>query len=369
MIDISENLLASIDPMKKINEDMQRALNPMHDIQKSMEIATASIDIPSLYDPLKEINEHMKSITNPMYEFEKQMEYMYDPMKKISEQMEAMYNPLGNIQKQLDSLYSQVTPNLSSFNSITKSAKVFQESLNAVLGIPSMKEQMNALSKSYSEYEKIGDFASSSLTSTALSSLVESIIDREKESKKYISSIESIEVVSESILLQEIEDIRENILEASSSENIKIEEYLSNLNEYIISQKNPHLLLLFQTYILPIIIGIISTMVYDFAIKPSLEDMNPDIKQVMIKKEIVQQVKEYIPDPRIRVDYRIVKADVLNVREGKSRSSKIISSLTFGEVVEIIRKEKNWCLIKRYNPESETYIQGWVFTTYLAQIK
>lgn len=346
---------------------MKQALNPMNDIQKSIDMATASMNIPTFYDPLREINEHMKSIINPLYKFEKQMEYLYDPMKKINEQMEAMYNPLGNIQKELDSLYSQMTPNFSSLSSITKLANVFQESLNATLAMPSMKDQMDALSKSYSEYRKIGDFASASLKSPALTSLVDSIIDRQKEARQYISSIESIEVVSESILLQEIENIRENILEVNSSGNIKIEEYLFNLNEYIVSQKNPHLLLLFQAYILPIIMGIITSMVYDLAIKPNLEDMNT--KQVTIKKEIIQQVKEHIPNPQVRVDYRIVKVDVLNVREGKSRSSKIISSLTFGEVVEIIRKEKNWSLIKRYNPESETYIQGWVFTRYLAQIR
>ena len=169
--------------------------------------------------------------------------------------------------------------------------------------------------------------------------------------------------------MQEIENIRENILEVNSSENIKVEEYLFNLNEYIVSQKNPHLLLLFQTYILPIIIGIISAMIYDLAVKPSLEDVNINTQKMVIKKEIVQQVKEYIPNPRVRADYRIVKADVLNVREGKSRSTKVIASLKFGEVVEIIRKEKNWCLIKRYNSENETYIQGWVFTRYLERIK
>lgn len=47
---------------------------------------------------------------------------------------------------------SQAAPNLGL---ITKSAKAFQESLKAELGISSMKEQMNSLSKSYSEYQKV----------------------------------------------------------------------------------------------------------------------------------------------------------------------------------------------------------------------
>lgn len=371
MIDISKDLLASIDPMKKINEDMQRVLNPMHDIQKSLDVATASIiDTSFSHNSLTDIGEQMKAFANPLHDFEKQLEYMYDPMKEINDQMDSMLNPFQDIQKQMDALYSFSMPDLSYMDAITNSAKAFQESLNAVMGKPSIQERMNTLAESYNTYKKISELSSlNNLQNTALNTLLKSITDREDEANAYVSSIESIEVISESVLLQEITEIKESILEAKSSGNVKIEEYLFNLNEYILTQKNPRLLLLFQTVLLPIILTLISNVAYDFAIKPSLEDMNAETKQVMIKKEIVQQVKEYIPNPRVRVDYRIVKADALNVREGKSRNSKIISSLTFGEVVEIIRKEKNWCLIKRYNPESETYIQGWVFTTYLAQIR
>lgn len=358
MIDISKNLLASIDPIKKMNEDMQRVLNPMHDIQESMRLATLDIrDTYSLY-------------SNSAQESAKLIEAMANPLDILQKQMEVMYDPMKEIQRQMDSLYSLPTPDLSYMDSITNTAKVFQESLNAVIGQPSIKERMNALTESYNTYKKISELSSlNNLQDTALNTLLKSITDRENEAKEYVSSIESIEVVSESVLLQEITEIKESILEAKSSKNVKIEEYLFNLNEYILTQKNPRLLLLFQTVLLPIILTLISNVAYDFAIKPSLVDMNAETKQVMITKEVVQQVKEYIPNPRVRVDYRIVKADVLNVREGKSRSSKTISSLTFGEVVEIIRKEKNWCLIKRYNPEGETYIQGWVFTRYLAQIR
>ncbi len=43
-----------------------------------------------------------------------------------------------------------------------------------------------------------------------------------------------------------------------------------------------------------------------------------------------------------------------------------INELIHGSTVEW---ERNWCLIKRYDKESETYIQGWVSTRYLAQIR
>ena len=371
MIDISKDCLASIDPMRKINEDMQRALNPMYDIQKSLDVATSSIvDTSFSHNSLTDINEQMKAFANPLHNFEKQLEYMYDPMKEINDQMYSMLNPFQDIQKQMDALYSFSIPDLSYMDTITNSAKAFQESLNAVIDKPSIQERMNTLTESYNTYKKISELSSlTNLQNIALNTLLKSITDRENEANAYVSSIESIEVISESVLLQEITEIKESILNAKSSKDVKIEEYLFNLNEYILTQKNPRLLLLFQTVLLPIILTLISNVAYDFAIKPSLEDMNSEMKQVMITKEIVQQVKKYIPHPQVRVKYRIVKADVLNMREGKSRSSKIISSLTFGEVVEIICKEKNWCLIKRYNAENEIYIQDWVFTRYLAPIR
>ena len=372
MIDISKDLLASIDPMRKMNEDMLRITNPMHDMQESIRLVTSNIgDTHSLYsNSAQEFAKQIEAIVNPLDSLQKQMEIMYDPMKEIQKQMDSMLNPFQDIQKQMDALYSFSMPDLSYMDAITNSAKSFQESLNAVMGKPSIQERMNTLTESYNTYKKISELSSlNNLQDTALNTLLKSITDRENEAKKYVSSLESIAVVNESVLLEEITEIRESILEAKSSDNVKIEEYLFNLNEYILTQKNPRLLLLFQTVLLPIILTLISNVAYDFAIKPSLEELNAGKKEVIIKKEVIQQVKAHIPNPNIRVDYRIVKADVLNVREGKSKSSKIISSLTFGEVVEIIRKEKNWCLIKRYNSVSETYIQGWVFTTHLAQIR
>lgn len=357
---LTKNLLESLDPIQKMNEDMKRTLDPMYNINKSL-------DFMSKYE------EQIKAITNPFEDLQKQMEYMYNPMKKISEQMEEMFTPYAQIQKQMNALYSFEVPNFSHMDSITALTKSFQESLDTVLGNTSIKDQMDTLLESYTAYKEIGSITSSDvfkdITSSALNSIVKNIISREKEATEYVSSIESIEVIDESKLLEEIEEIRDSILEANSDKNIKIEEYLFNLNEYILSQKNPRLLLLFQTVILPIIITIMSSVSYDFAVKPSLESLNTSEKQQIVKKEIVMQVKACIPNPKIRVNYRIVKADVLNVREAKSRSSKVISSLSFGEVVEVINKERNWCLVKRYDAINETYVQGWVSTRYLAQIK
>ena len=61
--------------------------------------------------------------------------------------------------------------------------------------------------------------------------------------------------------------------------------------------------------------------------------------------------------------------DILNARKEKSTKSKIISHLSFGEVVEIIQKDKNWCLVRKYDNDNEIIIQGWVFTRYLSRIK
>ncbi|WP_462165201.1 SH3 domain-containing protein [Pseudoalteromonas xiamenensis] len=66
---------------------------------------------------------------------------------------------------------------------------------------------------------------------------------------------------------------------------------------------------------------------------------------------------------------RYVSASALNVRDAATVKSRVIGQLHFGDVVTVIKKEKNWCLIELKDNDSGTKISGWVFTRYLKTLK
>jgi len=80
------------------------------------------------------------------------------------------------------------------------------------------------------------------------------------------------------------------------------------------------------------------------------------IQRTIIKTEIPRN---------FLAEYRFITADVLIVRLEGKRKSKIVGKLYFGQVVQLIRKNKNWSLVEWKDEDNDVFIRGWVFTRYL----
>ena len=88
-----------------------------------------------------------------------------------------------------------------------------------------------------------------------------------------------------------------------------------------------------------------------------------------VHKPVVAMIKKVERQGfRIPSECRIVIAKVLNVRESPTRHSGIRGKLLAGDLVVIIKKKKNWCLVEYSNEKTHVEIQGWVFTRYLRKI-
>jgi len=315
-------------------------------------------------DPMKKFNEDMKRITDPMYEINKAL----DPMKKINEQMESMFDPLKKIQEQMESLYS--IPDMSFENSAMKAAKQFQDSLNIAIGNTSLQKYNDLVSSQMESYKKM-ESALASVTSSvrtkhhsSVNNVIEKILEQESKIKTAAINPTPNDVLSEFALM------KDEILESLDSHHLKVEQQLEKIYTVLVNLKNPWLLALFVSFISPIIINNISNAIYDYAVKPTISSYtDTKAQQVRFKKKVISNTHSVLNLVGIITSYRIVTADILNVRKSNSIKSKVIAYTFFGEVVEIINKKRNWCLIKRYDSESETYIQGWVFTRYLGRIK
>ncbi len=354
MIDISKDLLASIDPIRKMNEDMLGIANPMHDMQEALNLATMNIGDTSLYsNTAQKFAEQMEALTNPLDTLQKQMETMYDPMREIQRQMESFTSPTSSLMKQV--------------NTLQQTAQTFQKSI-ASMGLNSFISHNNLASDSI-KYRKLIDTLSSTMAGSIASMNINDIVDgikaREEAYNNIIASTE-IKEVHNTIIVSQFDIVQSNIIDAFQGRDITLEAQLEEMQAQIIAQENPFLLIVFMNVILPILVSLI----FEFEIKPVIEPFYKNsVPPSILKKEIKASVYEYIQDPEMRQRVRFVTANTLNIREGASKKTKTIGRLHLGELVELIKKERNWCYVRRYDKQDETYVEGWAYTRYLAKVR
>lgn len=84
-------------------------------------------------------------------------------------------------------------------------------------------------------------------------------------------------------------------------------------------------------------------------------------------KNINYELKREIPN-EFRSVFRIVVKDGLIVRDNKKVNSNINGILNSKDIIKIVEKNKNWTYIE-FTSEDDEFIEGWVFTRYLKQIK
>ena len=124
-----------------------------------------------------------------------------------------------------------------------------------------------------------------------------------------------------------------------------------------------------------LIIGYLSDLIAvieytEYTIYPAIQSLsdhtfNSDKTAIKwLNNELKQDVSVQITN-----NFRIVTKDDLDVREGKKVASRIKGKLNSKDVVQIIEKKRNWTYISYSNHKESEYVEGWVFTRYLKQIK
>lgn len=366
--DPTNGLLDSLDPMKKMNEEMKYLLEPMYNINKSLGLMTSANDsIVNAFTAMKAFNEQISALTIPYGTFDKTIGNMFEPMKKWNEQMETMLNSYKGFDKYLDAF----KPSSIQLNEISTLSSFMQSALSSV-SLASLQNHDELFASSMTSYKTLAAAISAksfeNLLPKNLDSIIASIIVNETEYRQILDAYAATENDG-TALMEELQAVKDEILEAVNSKTARIEEQLEAIYSRIMSTSDSTFRAFFISFIFPIIIGLLTSIIYDYRIKPLLAAIENSNKQVAIKKEVTRNVKFYLTDPQQRVHYRIVTINVLTVRNSKSKSSRKIGYTFFGDVVEVVRKERNWCLIRRYDRESETFIQGWVLTRYLGQIR
>ena len=90
--------------------------------------------------------------------------------------------------------------------------------------------------------------------------------------------------------------------------------------------------------------------------KAGIKWLNDELNKKDVSEQIIKK-------------FRIVSKNGLPVYELKTKNSRTTGVLNVGYVVQISQKDRNWSYVIYTDHETGEYIEGWVFTRYLKQIK
>lgn len=85
-------------------------------------------------------------------------------------------------------------------------------------------------------------------------------------------------------------------------------------------------------------------------------------------KEGIKWLNDELTKEHLEQNYRIVTKDNLTVRTEMKKNSHIAGTLQTGNIVQIIRKERNWSYIMYSDPDNGDLFSGWTNTSYLKSV-
>jgi hypothetical protein len=124
---------------------------------------------------------------------------------------------------------------------------------------------------------------------------------------------------------------------------------------------------IFATYIYPVIVALVFSLInpyFDFVVKQRLEAANKSSE-----KAVKSAARESGIPTHVIENFRFVSAQRLDVRRNGKMRSPTVGFLSFGQPVEILKKDGDWTLVHYSDSESDTAIQGWVLSRYLKRYR
>ena len=306
-------------PLKGYRERLDRDFQERRDLMKSFS------------DPLKEYRQQIQALNDPLKEYRDVMKSFGDPFKDYREQLKALGDPLKEFGSQLEAL---------NLDSLFRYRAQLARSSSGIL----------------SDLEKSVRFFENLRPELWSATAAEIVTPREHlaSSGRFVSADE---------LQTAVDDVFNRAIAHSDNRTDRV---LHALTEEIRRIRDPLLQRILTWLVFPIIVGLalsIANAVTDFYVKEALSDKRK------LKKEIKQEVIRSFGQSNHLQPYRIVVAGTLNVRASAAVSSKQVATLQFGQIVQLVEKQKSWSLVRWHDEESSVVVQGWVFSRYLEKFK
>ena len=299
------------DAMKGFRETMKLA-DPLKNYQDSM---IKIREIMKFVDPLKNYQDSMLKIRETMK--------LISPTESFNDALKAINfgDQFGKLHQQIKELQSTI--NADSFENLIKEVQAINSQAGITqFGIEPLVNPNGTLS-----------FSNDSVSLTSLQDVVEKVISNA------------------------VQDQSENIVQAFERLTTEVKSLKDTKTQKILIQ-----------LILPIVMYIILACFNPYADYHVKNYLNKTEKK-QISKQINKAVVNHVHSREILEAFRYISADVLNVRQSKKINGKLLGYLYFGQLVEVMEKQKNWTKVKWVDETGENSIEGWVFTRYLKKFK
>jgi hypothetical protein len=343
--------------LEKLREDMQRQLAPLRQIQEMQ-------DSVRRYSPEYQVHELLKQI---------------EPERQLREMLERTAIP-KQIQKMLDgtSIAAQMERTLEQYfpkNLQAQHAEILRRSAGLDLVTEGHKAYENYLEPMTVQQEWL-----EKLRFQALGGL--SVQDFARQFEHANPAFAAMEAAKKSLDMlwvsfrnidfsayeadeeatKEAELATQSITQAASGE-LTLKEAVDQIIAAIQGQQKPAvqlmLFLFFRKVLDWLIGGTIGVVIGHYT--PQVLGEN----QQAASKAVKQIVREAVGAPDLLVEYRYISAKVLIVRQNPRARSQEVGRLTFGKIVRLVKKDKDFTLVLWTDKESGAEIQGWVFSRYL----
>lgn len=286
-------------------------------------------------------------------------------MKAAALSVNAMQNRISESLLGLNSTFEKL--NLDSMKAAMLSVNALQSRIaDSLLGLNNTFEKLN------SDSMRAVALSISGLKNNVGNILFDQMVSLQENTLSYLDKLHihiepdgtivtSEDRLNTSEIQKEVDSCLENI--GLISKEIEIEKRIASFFSRI-GERHPIIRFIILYFMISFFVNIYSS---HFTTSPTNNYQFIQNKNVYIKVIQAQPQKMGIQCDNIK-KYRFVHADYLLVREGNTTKAKVIGKIYFGQLVEIVYKNKNWTFI-RWEDREEDVHEGWVFTRYLKRFR
>ncbi len=354
---------------KTLIESVERQRRAMNEIERNLHARQMASIIAS-----GGFYKTVEKLANTVNNIEKSIRLKYiDKISSVNSAIVRMVrDPILNLQNILRSAYTEPIMRLNRqieetyISSITAFEKSFRSAYND--SIVAFQKQIEEIARGPAEAARNIVELSSSNIFLEMEKGIKTLNDYANTLPKYEAAIANKDTLVFQDKSYPISDIQSLIEEALSNyqgtlDEQNFEKGINRLIKEIQKNKDP----VIQKVILNFIISLIVAILISF-LNPMIDKIREHVavNDKRTATKIIQRTVTQTEIPRnVLVDFRFVTADVLIVRAEDKQKSKIVARLYFGQVVLLIKKNKNWSSVEWKDDDGDVIIRGWVFTRYL----
>ena len=327
---LQERMENYYEPQRRLQEQMERYLEPQRRLQEQME---------RYYEPQRRLQEQMERYLAPQRRLQERMENYYEPQRRLQEQTERYLAPQRRLQEQMERYLEPQRRLQEQMERYLAPQRWLQERMEKYYA-PQLRLQ-----------ERIEKYF------LPLSNYLS-----EPGMENFAVNLNGLITVNNETV--EVNEINETIT-SISNQLVVGANFLDQFFEVLGKLKSAVRIAVIYL-ILPYFLAIMANLTTPLYEEWWKNHFSSDKR--IAKKELYLHATDLYDDHELN-EYRFVNTRVLHVRKSGYAHSQMIGVLTFGKVVSLLEKSKNWSLIEYYDDDNYEIRHGWVFSRYLSTFK